>query len=110
MMNRKLKLMLQPPIEVWQLPPFVPRGLAAAFSLYSSRTLKRAENKPNGLIPIRRGHQRIFYERTQFLKWLGFVEPPEPAPAPVSPTPTEPSRRRPPRKANKAKSSKVLVK
>jgi hypothetical protein len=55
----------------------------------------RAEGKPNGLTPIRRGTQSIFYERSEFLRWLG-IEPPAtatataPAPEPV----TEPPGRR----------------
>jgi hypothetical protein len=67
--NPKLRLLLDRPIEVSQLPPFVPRGIASAFSLLSTRTLLRYEGK--GLTPIRRGRQSVCYERGEFLRWLG---------------------------------------
>ena len=83
MINRQIKLILRPPIEVAALPPLVPRVLAAAFSLYSTRTLSRHEKK-GALTAIRVGSQRVFYKREEFLRWLG-IEPPEPAPAPAPP-------------------------
>jgi hypothetical protein len=89
-LSPKLRNLLERPVEVSMLPPLIPRGVGAAFALLSIRTLARYENKPNGLTPIRRGTQNVYYERGEFLRWLG-IEPPEPAPAP---TPIEKPRRR----------------
>src|SRR4030095_14902255 len=76
--NPKLRLLLDRPIEVSQLPPFVPRGIASAFSLLSTRTLMRYEGK--GLTPIRRGRQSVCYERGEFLKGLEIKDTPGSAP------------------------------
>ena len=89
--NPKLRVLLDKPVEIWQLPPLIPRSIAAAFALLSVRTLVRNE-KGGGLTPIRCGPQSVYYERGQFLKWLG-IEPSEPAPAPT-PTPMEKPQRR----------------
>lgn len=89
-LSPKLRNLLERPVEVSMLPPLIPRGVGAAFALLSIRTLARYENKPNGLTPIRRGTQNVYYERGEFLRWLG-IEPPEPAP---TPTPIEKPRAR----------------
>jgi hypothetical protein len=89
--NPKLRVLLDKPVEIWQLPPLIPRSIGAAFALLSVRTLVRNE-KAGGLTPIRRGPQSVYYERGQFLKWLG-IEPSEPAPA-STPTPMEKPQRR----------------
>ena len=95
------KLTILPSAEFWQLPRLIPRLDAATFASFSVRTLARHEGKPDGLVPIKCGGQRVFYEKDAFLRWLG-VEVPEPAPASVPKTPAKPPRRRgrPPGKAN----------
>jgi hypothetical protein len=93
--NPKVKLLLPRAIELHKLPYFIPRSIASAFGLVSVRTLIRHENKPNGLIPIRRGSQSVVYERSNFLRWrLGSAAPElAPAPAPAPETSTEAPRK-----------------
>jgi len=65
----KTRALLERAISVEQLPPLIPRPVAADFIPCSVRTLIR-EEKAGRLNPIRRG-QNISYERSAFLAWLG---------------------------------------
>ena len=96
----KVRPLPERPIKLEDLPPLVPRDLAAAVALLTVRTMARNENVPDGLglTPIKRGKQRVYYERGAFLKWLGL-----PAPEPVETQPAKSPRNR---KLSKGKESR----
>ena len=77
----KIRDLPERPIELEQLPRFIPRVLAARFASLSTRSLLRHEG--HGLTPIRRGQQTIYYERGEFLRWLGIQPPDAPVTAPA---------------------------
>ena len=67
----KTSKVLKVAISVEQLPPLVPRGLAADFALVNERTLIRAERK--GLLsPIKRNLRTVSYRKDELLKYLGY--------------------------------------
>jgi hypothetical protein len=71
-------LKLKESIRVEQLPVQIPRSLGALAASCSRMTLIRAE-KEGFLVPIRRGGGRIvYYDRTNFLRWMG-IDPRETA-------------------------------
>jgi hypothetical protein len=74
-MNTKAKL-LKKSIELSQLPPLIPRPIAARFACVSPKTLARAE-KAGHLTPIKRNQTNVAYDRGEFLRFLG-IEPAAP--------------------------------
>jgi hypothetical protein len=68
-LNMMLNMLRPNAITVAQLPPLVPRPLAAVFGLVSRRTLWRAEIDGQ-LTPVRRGNS-VSYKKEQLLKFLG---------------------------------------
>jgi hypothetical protein len=71
--NPKVRALLERPIEIEELPPIVPRPVAAAFSLLNPRTLLRAEEEGK-LTPIKRGKQSVSYRRDELLRFLGLTK------------------------------------
>lgn len=70
--SSKTRRLLETPIEVDMLPPYVPRAVAVDFSQLCARTFLRAERQ--GLLkPIRRGVQAVSYERSDLLRFLGIA-------------------------------------
>lgn len=68
--SKKSRMLLARPVETAQLPPIVPRSVAADYALVSVRTLQRFERK-GYLTPIRRGLQGIVYKREELLRLVG---------------------------------------
>jgi hypothetical protein len=59
-------------ITVEQLPPLVPRPLAADFALLTIRTLARAEERGE-LRPIKRNARSVSYRKEDLLAYLGLT-------------------------------------
>jgi hypothetical protein len=55
-----------------ELPPKVPRTMAARFARLHPRTLSRAEQRGE-LTPFRRNSKVVSYDREELLRWLGFT-------------------------------------
>jgi hypothetical protein len=68
----KTTKVLREAIRIEQLPPMVPRPLAADFALLSVRTLIRAE-KEGLLHPKKRNRQSVSYDKDELLAFLGIA-------------------------------------
>ena len=69
---QKTRAALEQAISVEQLPPLVPRPLAADFSLLTIRTLARAEERGE-LRPIKRNARSVSYRKEDLLAYLGLT-------------------------------------
>jgi len=63
-------------IQVEELPPLVPRPLAAKFGFVSTRTLANYEGR--GLTPIKRNARSVSYRREELLEFFGLKESTQP--------------------------------
>jgi hypothetical protein len=62
-------------LTVEELPPLVPRPLAAKFGFMSTRTLKNHEAPKGPLNPIKRNARSVSYLKEELLAFLGISEP-----------------------------------
>ena len=69
---QKTRAALEQAISVEQLPPLVPRPLAADFSLLTIRTLARAEERGE-LRAIKRNKRSVSYRKEDLLAYLGLI-------------------------------------
>jgi hypothetical protein len=61
MKKSRSALLIERAIQVEELPPLVPRPLAARFGFVSTRTLKNHEGR--GLTPIKRNARSVSYRK-----------------------------------------------
>jgi hypothetical protein len=74
-MLKKNNLLVERALTVEELPPLVPRPLAAKFGFMSTRTLKNHEAPKGPLNPIKRNARSVSYLKEELLAFLGISEP-----------------------------------
>ena len=74
-MLKKNNLLVERALTVEELPPVVPRTLAAKFGFMSTRTLKNQEAPKGPLNPIKRNARSVSYLKEELLAFLGISEP-----------------------------------
>jgi hypothetical protein len=80
-MSQFKPVLIKRAITVEDLPPMVPRKLAAQFGLVTPRTLKNHEFPKGPLHPIRRNSRSVAYRKEEILEFFGIIEPkPQPQP------------------------------
>jgi hypothetical protein len=74
-MKKSKPALIERAVQLEELGPVVPRGLAARFGCVSPRTLKNHEYPKGPLNPIRRNARSVAYLRTEVLAFFGLTEP-----------------------------------